>query len=367
MKVISISTDKNIFEEGSAVSERMKEYGNLFKELHIVVFSLRSRGYQKIQLSHNVWVYPTQSINKISQIWGAQRIAMSVLKKEKDMDNWVVSTQDPFETGIVGRYLQRKLGIRFNVQIHTDLYSPYFKTASLLNRIRLSMAPKVLKQADSIRVVSRKVKESLVVRGIPEDKIAILPIFVDRNLYDSFRDVPQKDSTVLAVSRLSEEKNLFFLIDVIDSVVEKGHDVVLYIVGDGPLNSALQEYVAKKSLEANVEFVGWKQDVGRWYRKASVFIHTSLFEGYGMALIEAALHHVPIVTSDVGIIGDVLLADKSALVAPVDDVEAFSKHLITLLTDRAYAQKISSAAYTAVSAHLLEDREHYLEAYKNAL
>ena len=57
MKVLMISSDRNIFVPGSAVSERMKEYRTLVEELHIIVFAKKSLGLKEKQLSSNIWVY----------------------------------------------------------------------------------------------------------------------------------------------------------------------------------------------------------------------------------------------------------------------------------------------------------------------
>ena len=58
-----ISTDRLICRKRSAVSRRMIEYGNLFGELHIILFSVATNNLVAGQLSPNVWVYPTNASN----------------------------------------------------------------------------------------------------------------------------------------------------------------------------------------------------------------------------------------------------------------------------------------------------------------
>src|SRR3989344_7606147 len=98
MKVLMISTDRKIFEDGSAVRARMIEYGKLFDELHIVVFTKRNLNV-KIQISKNVFAYPTNSLSRFLYIFDAIKIGASIIKNCKlKIENCVITTQDPFET-----------------------------------------------------------------------------------------------------------------------------------------------------------------------------------------------------------------------------------------------------------------------------
>lgn len=364
MKLISISTDKKIFEEGSSVQERMKEYGSLFNEFHIVVFSLKKHKFKKVQISDNTWIYPTQSFCKLMYVFNAKKIASSILA-QKTSGDWVVTTQDPFETGLVGVSLKKKYGVQLNVQVHTDMYSPYFKTVNVINGVRLAIAPKVFNESDSIRVVSNRIKNSLIEKGVEVQKIKVLPVFVDKNQYSFFYDIVQQEKILIAVSRLSKEKNIFFLIDVVSDVIDFDPEVKLIIVGEGSLRNDLKNYVKEKKLENNIEFVGWSNDVAKWFSKAGVFVHTSLFEGYGMVFVEAALQHVPMVSSDVGIMNDIFVDGESAKVCSVNDRNCFVESLKSILQDRGLAQKISSKAYDEIIDYLPIDKQTYLESFSN--
>jgi len=366
MKVINISTDRNVFDADSQVCQRMKEYGSIFDELHIIVFSLKKHGYKKTRMAPNVWAYPTNSIWKIGYPLKAFLISRKIYAGTNSEDV-VISTQDPFETGLVGLLVKITKKIRLNVQIHADMYSPFFVKDSFLNKVRVFIAPYVLKRADNIRVVSKRISKSLQDRGIDQEKISVLPIYVDKGGYDNFQDIARKDSMLLAVSRLTSEKNLFFLIDVINDVVDKKPDVQLVVVGDGPLKDELSLYVARRKLEQHIKFVGWKNNVAKYYKQSGLFVHTSMYEGYGMVFIEAALQYVPIVSSDVGIMGDVFIHNKSAQVCPVGDKECFVKYIIEMLEDTQKSQQISDVAYKSVTEHLPYSKEQYLAKYKEAV
>ena len=124
MKIISIGTDRKLFEENSVVRQRQIEYGKFFDEMHIVVFTTRVMNYEsRIKLSENVFVYSTNFRNKLFYLTDTLKISKKIIGNSKD---FVVSTQDPFETGLVGALLKLFFDLPLHVQVHTDLMHKYF-------------------------------------------------------------------------------------------------------------------------------------------------------------------------------------------------------------------------------------------------
>jgi len=160
MYVLMISTDRKIFEETSAVRARMAEYASLFEKLEIVVFAQKSEGFSIVQIAPNCRIYSTNSLTPLFYIWDALKQGRKILKGEIPA-GWVITCQDPFETGLVGWWLTREFCIKLNLQVHTDVFNPFFITESIKNRIRAWLAKKLLPKADSIRVVSERIKKSI--------------------------------------------------------------------------------------------------------------------------------------------------------------------------------------------------------------
>src|SRR3989338_8382597 len=98
MKVLSIGSDRKLFEEGSAVRARVAEYASLFEKLHIIVFN--TGVFAKTQIAPNAWLYPTNSWNMWFYVWGAVRVGSSIIRNWKlEIRNCVITSQDPFECG----------------------------------------------------------------------------------------------------------------------------------------------------------------------------------------------------------------------------------------------------------------------------
>jgi hypothetical protein len=92
-----ISTDTKILEEGSSVRARMVEYGNLFSELHIVIFGTATKAPTEVSISKNVFAYPTQSLSKVFCVKDATKIGRKIIKEKGFVvGECVITTQDPF-------------------------------------------------------------------------------------------------------------------------------------------------------------------------------------------------------------------------------------------------------------------------------
>jgi len=303
MKLLMISTDRNIFDEKSAVRARMVEYAKNLQELYIIVFS--RRGFEKFE-EGNLKVYPTNSLTKFCYIFDAIKIGKKIIGSLSE--TFTITCQDPFETGIVGVCLKRKFGIPLELQIHTDLFSPFFKKVFFMNRARLFISRFILLKADKIRVVSKRILDSLVEKGIDKTKIYVKPIFVEEQkivqslvTIDLKKKYPQFEKIVLVVSRLEKEKNVELAIQSWKEVCEKVSNAGLVIVGSGSRESFLKSLVSKLSLGKSVVFEPWNNEVYSYYKTADVLINTSFYEGYGMTLKEASVVGIPIISTDVGI------------------------------------------------------------------
>jgi len=323
MKILMIGTDKRLFDPGSDIENRFIEYAKLFDELHVIVFT--RKGFKEYNLLPNLRLYPTNSWNRWWYIFDAVRIGRRI----KMMD--IVSAQDPFECGIVAWCIARYIKAKLQLQIHTDFLNKNFFSESFLNRLRVIIARFLLPQANCIRVVSARIKNSLQKQmNIKERCITILPIFVDKEYFQKNyikTNIRSKYSfashIILAASRFTREKNISMGIQAMKEIRKFYPNALLLFVGDGPEKKKMQTLIDKHDLHKNVIIESWIDDLRPYYGAADIFIITSHYEGYGRTAVEAALYDKPVIMTDVGIaIGSVV---------PVEDVSVLSKRIIEIL------------------------------------
>lgn len=332
MRVLMLSSDAGILEVGSLVYKRMREYAGLVDELHIIVLCGKKSG---VELHDgNLHIYPTNSEKKLVRLFDSYKKAAEIIEtRDLNEADSLITCQDPFEIGYVGIRLKKRFGIRVQLQIHTDFANKYFSSESLKNRFRVQLAWLNISRADGVRVVSDRILRSILAksRNIDAKKISVLPIFVDTeqiknvDTIDLKKIFPGFDFYIVMASRLTHEKQVVWAAEVIKKIRLEHPGVALIVVGDGPLRAQIESFDF-------VKVVGWAKEPAGYLKGADLFLNTSLYEGYGRTLIEAAAIGVPIVTTDVGVAREVV-GDAGAIVE-VGDEDALKNLLSAVIEKR---------------------------------
>lgn len=356
-KVLFVSNDPSIFDEQSATRARMRAYASAIGELHIL--SVAPRGMRNV-IEGALHLYPVHT-------WRLLRMRALTKKAQALILEYgieVVSAQDPFEQGMAALRAVEGTKAKLHVQVHTDFLSPWFIRSGnwrsaqvrmpLLNRFRLRWADEVLPKAHGIRVVSGRVKQSLVSHyaGRIVEPV-VIPVAVDTTVPERVL-LPAHPFTfaLIAVGRLEPEKRIEDILAALALVVPKYPVAGLFIVGEGRERRKLESMVRTLGLTNHVIFLGNRPDAWGLMQSAQAFIQASAYEGYGRTLIEAALAKVPIITTDVGIVGEVFKGYEDVLAVPVADPTALSLSIVGMLEDESAHLELPIRAEAAARAHL---------------
>src|SRR3989344_1402395 len=294
MKVLAIGSDRTVAEGGSHAQERMRRYADALGELHIIVFSLHRHGLAPAHIG-NLHIYPTNSFSRTLYLYDAARLARTLLRPD------VVTAQDPFESGWAAARIARRFGVPLHLQLHTDPFAPAFKHRSLLNRVRILLMPAVLKRARGIRVVSKRLKESLAKLHLTAP-ISVLPIFVEVERFAQLQRQPHTrfHTALLWVGRFEREKNPALALYALAAARKKGFNVGLTFLGEGTLKKELYTLAQALGVGEWVEFPGWQEPLS-YMKVADLLLVTSAYEGYGRQIVEALAAGVPVLSPDVGV------------------------------------------------------------------
>ena len=120
----------------------------------------------------------------------------------------------------------------------------------------------------------------------------------------------------VAVARLAPQKALTVLFDAIASATAP---MTLVVLGEGPLEGQLRSYVARKHGSEDIRFLGFRDDVADVVAAADVFCLSSIWEGVPLAAQEAVLLGTPVVSTDVGGMGELIVDRRSGRLVPPGD------------------------------------------------
>ena len=155
--------------------------------------------------------------------------------------------------------------------------------------------------------------------------------------------IPSQRPVLVHVGRLAFEKNISFLIDVLQHLTREFPDIVMVLAGEGPAEDSLKKEVAKRGLTDNMLFVGYQsreQDLCDCFRSGEVFVFASRTETQGLVLLEAMALGVPVVSTAIMGTKDVLRDGKGCLIAK-EDVEHFVRKVTEVLKSATLRERLS--------------------------
>ena len=134
-------------------------------------------------------------------------------------------------------------------------------------------------------------------------------------------------------------------------------DARLLLVGDGPGRDNLKQQVSLLGLDDSVLMPGNQSDVAPWLQALDVFALPSYAnEGVPQALMQAMAAGVPVISTPVGSIDELVRHEETGLMVPPQDVAALTAAIARLLDEPALAQRLASAARAWVSERYSRER-----------
>jgi glycosyltransferase involved in cell wall biosynthesis len=230
----------------------------------------------------------------------------------------------------------------------------------------------LIPRADCIRVVSKRLKDGLMNKYDLTNEPIILPIHLEipLNMLSDRSNIlrikyPKFATIAVMISRLEKEKNFFMVLNAFRNLALKYPGVGLVIVGEGSMREKLEKTIVKLNLENRVIFEGWRENVIPYFLSADIFLSASNYEGYGRTLIEAATAGCPIVTTDVGVIGE-SISSKNSLVSAPQNLEQFQANFEYAINHPKEMLELASNARRATARDIELGENERLAVFKSS-
>ncbi|MDF3028718.1 MAG: glycosyl transferase group 1 [Fluviicola sp.] len=278
------------------------------------------------------------------------------------------------KAGALGRKAAKKCGVPVIVHtFHGHVFHSYFgKTKTWLYKL---IERRLAKISTGIIAISPLQKEELsLVHGICKaEKIKVIPLGFDlmkfrENLSEKRSETRKKwhlndeEVAVAIVGRLAPIKNHSLFLDVIELLAQKGTKARYFIVGDGQEKSSVEQRAKKleETYGLKIELTSWIKDIATFNAGMDIICLSSDNEGTPVSLIEAQASGVPVISTDVGGVKDILEEGKTGFVVPKKDREAFAEKLQLLIGNKEIRHKMSQNGWNFV-----RDKFHYTTLVKN--
>lgn len=178
----------------------------------------------------------------------------------------------------------------------------------------------------------------------------------DEQRANARRDLQAGARTVTIVGRLTAIKQHDLFLRAAAEIRRTGRSVIFQVVGDGERRAELQALADSLGIADAVRFLGWRRDLATIYAATDVCVLTSRNEGTPVALIEALAAGIPVVSTDVGGVKDVVTDATLGRLAPDGDVEMLARLVMESFADDAARPDRVEARRASVVARYGIDR-----------
>ena len=164
-----------------------------------------------------------------------------------------------------------------------------------------------------------------------------------------------QNKTAIAVGRLVYPKNFESLIRAWSIVSQQHDDWRLEIWGEGDLRKSLQEQIDHNQLDNTILLKGYTDDIFSKYSEASFLVCSSLFEGFGLMMLEAMFSGLPIISYDCPCGPRELIQDnKNGFLVQPGDEKMLAKQICRLIEDENLRQRMGATAYEVAKGFSIE-------------
>jgi glycosyltransferase involved in cell wall biosynthesis len=265
----------------------------------------------------------------------------------------IISTPGP--VGLVGLLAAKVLGLRTSGIYHTDFpqYVGILTDDRSLETLTWVYMHWFYSQMDIIYINSEHYRRCWIDRGIPADKLRILPRGLDTSLFHpdrragGFRErfgARNGEPVLLYVGRISKEKDLDVLVGAYRKVREKHPSTRLVFVGDGPYLNELRDALP------DAIFTGYLSgaDLAKAFASADIFVFPSTTDTFGNVVLEAMASGLPAIVSDTGGPRELVKNGVTGYVTRSLDIEDFTTATERLVADPLLRETMRTNARAAV-------------------
>ncbi|ODG92000.1 MULTISPECIES: glycosyltransferase [Bacillaceae] len=144
---------------------------------------------------------------------------------------------------------------------------------------------------------------------------------------------------ILTIGRLAQQKGYDLALEACKNLKEKGIDFRWYVLGMGPLQQEIEKYIEDHQLHTNFILLGVKSNPYPYIKDADLYVQTSKFEGFGLAIAEARMLNIPIVTTRFDAVYSQMIDGKNGLVVDMT-AEGVTNGILKLITDNELKENI---------------------------
>jgi len=212
---------------------------------------------------------------------------------------------------------------------------------------------KQLLTCDALISVSEGIRNQIIKAGYRADRITVVPNMI--RLREHHPAITQRDNNnmpVLAVAgRFVAKKGFDVFIRAIRMLADRKLTFRAVIAGAGEDDASLRQLVSDLGLNDVIQFTGWLEDKVNFYDSVDIFCVPSLHEPFGIVILEAFAHALPVISSDSEGASEIIKHNENGLIVPKGDAEALADAMEKLLAHKDLVESLRMSGLNTVQTH----------------
>ena len=313
-----------------------------------------------------------EGLGRRVSLGGDIKAFVTLVKEIRSFKPHVIHTHTA-KAGFLGR-IASVVSLQQSIRVHTfhgHLLNGYFGP---FKRALVVFAEKTLAiLTDQLLAVGDNVRQDLLNAGIGNAKnFSLIPpgltvgVLPNKNRSRESFGLPAKKLQCAFIGRITQIKRPDRFLDVVSEIKKREVELDFFIAGDGELLETCSKRIAAEELPVSV--LGWQSNIERVLSAADIVVLTSDNEGTPLSLIQAGMIGLPVVSTDVGSVSEIVLNDLTGIITELD-VQQIADALENLVSNPGLRAQLGNAAKEFTLANfgvqrLVTDHE---ELYKKLL
>lgn len=324
----------------------------------VIVGTFFKEGINREDLNPNIrqfWAFekPFKGYSKLALLFSPKFLFKKLIPNENF--DVIISFLEGFPSRIIAGAPETQKTISWiHLELYSDTITKEFRSLTETQKCYSSF-DKIICVAESVKSCFQKcLPETQEELGVIYNPLEFQDIENKANISNPY---PKDDILkIVTVGRLNPQKAYDRLLRIALKLKNDGFQFKLYILGMGPMETELKNFVAQNHLGNKVEFLGFQKNPYPYIKNADLFVCSSVKEGYSTVVTESVLLETPVITTDCSGMAEILDNGNTGIITE-NDGNALYKGLKTILSDENLRQNLKQK--TIERAIFLKNRKTY--------
>lgn len=233
---------------------------------------------------------------------------------------------------------------------------------------------KYFRNTDYFETITPDIRDYLIKNGIAADRVRHINNFAETEtvatqVRRSDLQTPEDAIVLLALSRLHDAKALDILIRAVAGLTPQNENVHVWLAGEGPKRSELEQLAQDLNIAGRIHFLGWRNDRAALLQACDICVFPSRYEPFGTVFVQAWANKVPVICSLSDGPRQFVSDMDDGLLFPIDDVDALKSAIQKLVADAGLRQSLVERGFARYQAEFTKEKTvaAYLSFYKEIL